>query len=181
MTSGQDLAPSKVGSAESPTPAPTPTPLPTGALGLIPNPSPSPSGLENVPPPELPDLSQLDQAFKQSKAGKETEDYRAHIEWRQLKTRIMYDPAVMSAQAAARTAKTDLEKRNRLRVYYQIAFQRMIALASSPDMVAYLTAARDAHLNQLDQPRVRPSPAPSKTPGPATSPTPSPNEETDGD
>jgi hypothetical protein len=176
---GQDLLPSKVVPPPESTvsPAPTPTPLPTGALKLIPAPLPPPSGTGNVPPaPELPDLSQLDQAFKQSKAGKQTEDYRTHIEWRQLKTRTMYDPAVLAAKAAAEAATTDLEKRKRLHIYYEVFFQRMIALAPNPDMVTYLKAAQDTHTDRLAQPRVRPTPESSKKPETESTPSPTPND-----
>jgi hypothetical protein len=118
-----------------------------------------PSDINALAPaaPELPDLSQLDQIIQQSKLGKEVEDYRAHVEWRQLKTRAIYDPAVVAAKKAAEASSTDLEKRNRLRAYYEIYYARMRALASSPEMIAYLETMKNAHLRMLAQPRVRPA------------------------
>ena len=147
----------------------TPTPIPESVLKLIPPPAaPTPS-----PPTNLPDLSQLDQIFKQSAPGKEAIEYRAHVEWRQLKNRTVADPAVVAAKASAEAATTDLEKRNRLRHYYEIFYARMGALASTPEMVAYLDAAKKTHLDLLAQPRVRPTPGSSATSG--SSPTPQPN------
>ncbi len=114
----------------------------------------------------MPDLSQLDQIFKQTAPGKEAAEYRAHVEWRELKNRTVNDPAVVAAKAAARAASTDLEKRNRLRVYYKIFYARMRARASNPQIVAYLDSMKDAHLSLLDQPRVRPTPEEAKKPEP---------------
>jgi hypothetical protein len=131
------------------TPAATPSPLPTNGLDLIPPPLP--------PPQNVPDISQLNQIFQQMQPDPAVTAYRSHVEWRQLKTRTEYDPAVLAAKASAEAAPTDLEKRNRLRGYYTIWFARMTALASSPAMVEYLKTQRDGHLALLDQPRVRPT------------------------
>src|SRR2546428_863853 len=86
----------------------------------------------SVPPngPELPEISQLDQTFSKPKSlGKEADELRVHVEWRQLKNRTVNDPAVQAAKAFAQAARTDLEKRNRLRDYYNIYYERMSALA----------------------------------------------------
>ena len=124
----------------------------------------------------MPDLSKLEQIFKQTTPGKEVELYRAHVEWRQLKNRTVNDPAVVAAKAAAEAATTDLEKRNRLRIYYETFYARMRALASTPQMVAYLDSMKTAHLRLLDQPRVRPTPdsgkKPESTPAQSALPTP---------
>ena len=105
----------------------------------------------------MPDLSKLDEIFKTTTPGKEVELYRTHVEWRRLKNLTVNDPAVVSAKAAAEAATTDLEKRNRLRVYYETFYGHMRALASTPEMVAYLDSMKNAHLNLLEQPRVRPN------------------------
>ena len=114
----------------------------------------------------MPDLSQLEQIFKQTTPGKEVELYRAHVAWRELKNRTVNDPAVVTAKAAAQTATTDLEKRNRLRHYYEVFYARMRTLASTPDMVTYLDAMKKNHLDLLDQPRVRPTPDSGNKPEP---------------
>ncbi len=138
-----------------------PTPIPDNVLALI----PSPSGTPATAPagPTMPDLSQLNQIFQQSAPGKEVIEHRSHVEWRSLKNRTVADPAVVAAKAAALAATTDLEKRNRLRVYYQTFYARMRALASTPEMAVYLNAQKEAHLTLLDQPRVRPTPTPEPT------------------
>jgi hypothetical protein len=136
---------------------------------LEPTPSPEPPN-----GPELPEISQLDQAFSKPRSlGKEADEARVHIEWRQLKNRTVNDPAVQTAKAFAQAARTDLEKRKRLRNYYDIYYQRMFALATTPEIKLALQALKASHQGLLDQPRVRPSPTPeSFTPTPTPSGTP---------
>ena len=122
--------------------------------------------------PNVPELSQLDEAFKQKSLGKEADQHRVHIEWRQLKNRVVNDPSVRAAKAAALAARTDLEKRNRLRNYYNVYYDRMSALASSAEMKLALEALKTTYFTSIDQPRVRPSPPPA-----GSSPTPTPTPE----
>jgi hypothetical protein len=119
--------------------------------------------------PDLPELSQLDEAFKKRSLSKEVDDRRLHIEWRQLKNQVVNDPEVRAAKATAQAARTDLEKRNRLRDYYNVYYERMSALASSVEIKLALQGLKTSHLARLDQPRVRPStdsalPTPKPTP-----------------
>jgi hypothetical protein len=149
--------------------APPTVDLYEGQEQLEPTPSP-------VPPngPELPEISKLDQAFSKPRSlGKAADEARMHVEWRQLRNRTVNDPKVQAAKAYAQAARTDLEKRNRLRNYYDIYYQRMSALATTPEIKLALQALKTSHEDQLDQPRVRPSPTPEgATPTPATSATP---------
>ncbi len=133
-------------------------------------PSPPPNG------PELPELSQLDETFKKPKSlGKEADELRLHTEWRQLKNRTVNDPAVQAAKAIAQAARTDLEKRNRLRDYYNVYYERMSTLATSAEIKLALQALKTSHQGLLSQPRVRPTPDTS-TPTPTTSGTPAPKQ-----
>jgi hypothetical protein len=118
---------------------------------LTATPFPEPHG------PELPELSQLDEAFKRRPLSKEVDARRVHIEWRQLKNRVVNDPEVRAAKATAQAARTDLEKRNRLRDYYDVYYERMSALASSVEMKLALQRWKISHQARLNQPRVRPS------------------------
>jgi uncharacterized surface protein with fasciclin (FAS1) repeats len=139
---GQDAAPPSVDlyeGAKQPNITPTPIPEPNG--------------------PNLPELPQLDEAFKPKSLGKEADERRVHIQWRQLKNQVANDPQVRAAKAFAQTARTDLERRNRLRNYYDIYYTRMSALASSPELKVALEALKSAHVGLLAQPRVRPSPS----------------------
>ena len=132
-------------------------------------PTPSP-----VPPngPELPEISQLDQTFKQPRSlGPQADELRVHKEWRQLKNRTVNDPDVQAAKAYAQAARTDLEKRNRLRSYYNMYYQRMSALATTPEIKLWLQAFKTSHQGLLAQPNVRPTPDTS-TPSPTPSSTP---------
>ncbi|HEU5239111.1 MAG TPA: hypothetical protein VFU37_18420 [Pyrinomonadaceae bacterium] len=129
-----------------------------------------------VPPngPELPEISQLDQNFSKPRSlGKEADEARVHVEWRQLRNRTVNDPAVQAAKAFAQAARTDLEKRNRLRNYYNVYYERMSAFATTPEIKLALQALKTSHQGLLDQPRVRPSPTPEgATPTPTPSGTP---------
>jgi hypothetical protein len=126
--------------------------------------------------PELPEISQLDQTFSKPKSlGKDADALRVHIEWRQLKNRTVNDPAVQMAKAYAQAARTDLEKRERLRAYYEVYYQRMSALATTPEIKLALQQLKVVHESLLAQPRVRPSPTPegaSPTPTPTGTPVP---------
>ena len=132
------------------------------------SPSPPPNG------PELPEISQLDETFKQPKSlGPEADELKVHAEWRQLKNRTVNDPAVQAAKAYAQAARTDLEKRNRLREYYNIYYQRMSALATTAELKVALQGFKTSHQTMLAQPRVRPTPIPegaTPTPTPAGKP-----------
>ena len=126
--------------------------------------------------PELPEISQLDKTFSKPKSlGKDADALRTQVEWRQLKNRIVNDPAVQTAKAYAQAARTDLEKRKRLRAYYDIYYERMAALATTPEIKVTLQVLKATHQYVLAQPRVRPSPTPegaTPTPMPSGTPTP---------
>ncbi len=149
--------------------APPTVDLYEGQEQLEPTPSP-------IPPngPDLPEISELDQNFSKPRSlGKAADEARMHVEWRQLRNRTVNDPAVQAAKAYAQAARTDLEKRNRLRNYYDIYYQRMSALATTPELQLALQGLKTSHQGLLDQPRVRPSPTPEgASPTPATSATP---------
>jgi hypothetical protein len=161
MLHGQDAAPPSVDLYEGQEQfEPTPSPLP-------------PNG------PELPEISQLDQTFSKPRSlGKEADTARVHIEWRQLKNRTVNDPQVQAAKAYAQAARTDLEKRNRLRNYYNIYYERMTALATTPEIKLALEGLKSSHQGMLAQPRVRPTPDTS-TPTPTPSGTPAPKKPAD--
>jgi hypothetical protein len=131
-----------------------------------PSPTPPPNG------PELPDLKQLDDNFKKPKSlGKAADELQVHALWRQLKNRTVNDPEVQAAQKYAQAARTDLEKRKRLKSYYDIYYQRMSALATTPELKLALQAQKDGHQGMLAQPRVRPSPTPEPSGTPSPTPT----------
>jgi len=121
----------------------------------------SPSGS-----PELPELSELDNAFKKTSLGKAADDLRMRIKLRDLENRAVNDPAVISAKAAAKQASTDLEKRQRLREYYNLRYGRMAAEADSSEVKQAIEKSKAEHIALLSQPRVRPgsgeSPPPEK-------------------
>src|SRR5215472_17010762 len=129
------------------------------------SPTPPPNG------PELPELKQLDDSFKPKSLGKDADALRVHVLWRELKNRTVNDPEVQAAKKYAQAARTDLEKRSRLRNYYDIYYQRMSALATTPELKLALQALKTDHENILAQPRVRPSPTPEPSGTPSPTPT----------
>jgi hypothetical protein len=122
-----------------------------------------------TPEPTVPERAQIDEIFKQTSLGKEADERRLHLEWRVLANRVANDRDIIAAKKSAEQARTDLEKRQRLRDYYDLYYGRMRALASSSQMKAALDQLRLAHLSQTTQRRVRPDegaslPTPSPTP-----------------
>ena len=129
------------------------------------SPTPPPNG------PELPELKQLDESFKPKSLGKDADALQMQVLWRELKNRTVNDTEVQAAKKYAQAARTDLEKRNRLRNYYEVYYQRMSALATTPELKLALQAQKDTHENLLAQPRVRPSPTPEFSGTPSATPT----------
>jgi hypothetical protein len=161
MLHGQDAAPPSVDLYEQQDQLePTPSPVP-------------PNG------PELPEISQLDQNFSKPRSlGPQADELRVHKEWRQLKNRTVNDPQVQAAKAYAQSARTDLEKRNRLLNYYNVYYERMSALATTPELKLALQSLKTTHQAMLAQPNVRPTPD-TATPSPTPSGTPAPKKPAD--
>jgi hypothetical protein len=135
---------------------------PTGT----PFPATTPGNSVATPGANVPELSQIDEVFKQTSLGKEADDRRLHVEWRKLSNQAANDPSVMAAKKTAEAARTDLENRERLRVYYTRYYDQMRTLASTPEVKAAIDSLKTGHLSSLNQPRVRPLPSPSPKPVP---------------
>jgi hypothetical protein len=121
------------------------------------------------PQPKVPERAQIDEIFKQTSLGKEADERRLHIEWRELQNQVANDRDIVAAKQAADTAHNDLEKRDRLRDYYNLYYGRMRVMARSAEMKAALDQLKTAHISQLTQARVRHEtdsqlPTPSATP-----------------
>ena len=117
--------------------------------------------------PTIPELSQLDEIFNKTSLGKTADEFRQRVELRRLQNTVANEPAVIAAKTAAKSARTDLAKRERLRDYYNIYYGRMAVRASSAEMKAVLDKSKAEHLALLNQPRVRPEPGVSATIPPA--------------
>src|SRR5256885_4208258 len=133
--------------------------------------SPPPRATSAAPTAKVPERAQIDEIFKQTSLGKEADERRLHIEWRSLQNRIVNDPDIVAAKRATETARTDLEKRQRLRDYYDLYYGRLRVLARSAEMKTALDQLKIAHVSQITQARVRhetdsalptPSPTPKK-------------------
>jgi hypothetical protein len=147
----QDAAPPNVDLKSLP--EPTPLDLPASA--------PLPSAA-----PDLPDLSRLDEAFKQSSIGKAADESRQRLEIRKLQNRVSMEESVITARRAADQTTTDLEKRERLRDYYELYYGKMRKLAPDEETRKALDDLKATHVKLLEQPRVRPIPGASLPPVP---------------
>ena len=166
----------RLGTAQEPplpsptgTPAPTPPTRPELNIPDIPmtvEPSPLGPNTSATPKKNVPSITELDAAFQHSSLGQAVEEQRLHLEWRKLKNRTSDDPEIVAAKKAAGAARTELEKRNLLRSYYRILYERMQALADTPELKAYLRQKKDEIIAGFAQPHVRPDP----TPRPSASP-----------
>lgn len=170
-----------VSAQEPPLPSQRETPSPGSEPGipeisvpsLLPNASASPGKTAVHPRGAIaPELSQLDQVFKETPLTQAAQEYRLHIAWRELQNRTAHDPEVVAAKEATKTVRTDLEKRAKVRAYYNIFYAHMLALAETQELKNYLNAKKAAVIAGWAQPRVRPEPTASlsPTPTPSTSP-----------
>jgi len=155
--------------AATETPAPSPSLRPQLDIPDIPmtvEPSPLVPNTSPAPKKTVPSLPELDAAFQHSSLGQAVEEQRLHLEWRKLKNRASADPEVIAAKKAIPGARTDVEKRNRMRSYYKLLYARMQAFAETPEIKAYLEQKKKETLNSLTQPNVRPEPSarPTATP-----------------
>ena len=109
-------------------------------------------------PENVPELSQLDEMFKQTPMGKAADAQRLRVEWRQLKNKVVNDPDLIAIKRSAEAARTDLEKREKLRAYYKLYFARVRQFPMSPEMKQHVDAMQASQLGLTAQSRVRPSP-----------------------
>src|SRR5436190_22605524 len=134
------------------TPAPSPSARPQLDIPDIPmtvEPSPLVPNTSPAPKKNVPSLSELDAAFQHSSLGAAVEEQRLHLEWRKLKNRASQDAAVMAAKKAINEARTDPEKRDLARAYYKIFYGRMLALAETPEVKAYVEQKKKDAINGL--------------------------------
>jgi hypothetical protein len=130
------------------------------------SPSPSAAIATPTPIPDVPELSKLDEAFKRTSIGQAADESRHRVEIRKLQNRVSPEESVVAARKAADAAKTDLEKRNLLREYYDLYYGKMRRLASDEETRKALDEQKAAHVKLLDQPHVRPVPGASPPPPP---------------
>lgn len=152
--------------ASSATPIPPPLLIPPDVL-----PMPDPSAVPGVPSLPVPTIQQLDEELKPKQLSPAADEYRRKIEWRKLRNQVQNDAIVKAALADTERARNDLEKRKLLARYFNILFDKMIAIGPA-DMKAYLNDRRREQLGALPQPRVRPTPTPAPTPKPKGTPKP---------
>ena len=114
---------------------------------------PAPDTLPKIP--AAPELELLNSYFKSTSLGKAADEHRLHLQMVALEARIRNNADLHALKASALRAPTDLERRHRLKDYYGRYYGKLQALASTPELKAYLKAQEAAHELTLLQPRVR--------------------------
>jgi hypothetical protein len=152
-TSAQAVNAKEAASVALPSPSPT---VPIEPPSLIPPnilPGPGAGSLPQIPGGL--DLQRLNDLFKQTSLGKASDEARLHLQMVQLEARIRNDDDLHVARATADEMGTDLEKRHRLKAYYNLYYNKLRALTTAPDLKAYLDLQEAAHVGVLLQPKVR--------------------------
>jgi hypothetical protein len=150
-SSAQGANAQTVASTASPSPSATVAIEPPSLIP--PNILPGADSLPKIPAAQ--ELEQLNAFFKTISLGKLADEYRLHLQMVALETRIRNDEDLHALKASALKAPTDLERRHLLKSYYELYFKKLRALATTPDLKAYLDAHEAARKMSLLQPRVR--------------------------
>ncbi len=140
-------------SAANASPSPTVSIEPPSLIP--PNILPGPGAHELPKAPIAPDLQLLNAVFKNSSLGKAADAQRLLVATARLQERIQNDPELLAEEARANRSATDLEKRLKLKTYYHHYYNKLRAMADTPELKAYLDAQEIAHQTILSQPRVR--------------------------
>ena len=138
-------------STASPSPSPSVSIEPPSLIP--PNILPAPDSLPKIP--ASPELQQLTEFFKKTSLGKVADEHRLHLQMAALETQIRNDKDLYALKATALKASTDLERRHWLKSYYELYFKKLRALATTPDLKAYLDAHEATSKLSLLQPKVR--------------------------
>lgn len=128
-----------------------PLPEPSGKpdAGLV------PSDVPKKAPPRQSSASQPQKGHTVLSPPMTPADLEARIKFREASSRVLNEPAIQALWDESRRAKDDANKRDALRRYYKLFFQRIIAVDKS---IAQLAAdRRNIALRRLDQSRVSPS------------------------
>lgn len=147
-----DSAPKE--SAPQPAPAAAPA-AQKEPLGLIPEtlePAPKPKGSLLVEPMETV-TDAVEQKIDKTTAAQD--ELNARIKMRELKTKVDRDPKVVAELERANTAPTDYEKREAMRSYYTMLYDKIAKL--DPSLKKRADEARVRMTHRLDQTRIAPT------------------------
>jgi hypothetical protein len=161
--------------ANAPAPAPAPVadtnaPAPDSGMGS-PGQNPPPSDPNSlIPPPAEPEQPSPINASGNEEKQRQEQKTRYYT----AKTQADKEEALASLQAKAEKARSDEEKRQALRAYYDLLAKRMKKI--DPSISGWVDTMHAAYLRRLEQVRVEPTvplnPAPSADGSESPSPTP---------
>jgi hypothetical protein len=117
----------------------------------------APSPLPLIPEPPPAEKSKPGAAKKPKKSATEaaSDELQKRIRFREVRTRAFNDPAVRAEWDRAQVARTDYEKRETLKSYYKLLFNRMRRIDGSLKNQVALTEER--MLRRLRQTRIDPT------------------------
>lgn len=125
-------------------------------LGLIPDtlvPVPKPKGTALTEPSGLEEGTMKEQKIDKTTAA--SDELNQRIKMRDLKTKVDRDPKVAGELERANVAKTDYEKREALRSYYTMLYDKIAKL--DPSLQKRANDAKSRMTHRLDQTRVAPT------------------------
>ncbi len=137
---------------KEPTTQPAPAAAPKDDIGLI------PETLEPVAKPKGKALTESESAPTEQKIDKTTaaqDEMNARVKMRELKTRFERDPKVQGELDRANSAKTDYEKREAMRSYYTLLYDKIGKADSSLKKRA--DEAKFRFTRRMDQTQVAPT------------------------
>jgi hypothetical protein len=125
-----------------------PTPAVEPEVTLIP---------EQVPPPSKPATPATPDAPKEKKSATEqsSEELQERIHFREARIKALRDPKVQAEWDRAGKSRTDLEKREALKSFYTLLYDRIVAI--DPTVKKTSDLRRDSSLRRLQQTRIDPT------------------------
>lgn len=133
--------------------------MPADDAALLPDsfePAPKPEGRGLVEPGFPADIADPIPTGPRIEKSTNTEDeMKARIRLRELKTKVSREPKVVAALERANTARTDQEKRDALKDYYELFYTRIEKLDGS--LKKRVAEMRRQSINRLKQTRVDPT------------------------
>jgi hypothetical protein len=128
-------------------PAPAPAPAANESLGLI------PETFEPVKKPKGAALKEPGQKVDRTTAAEN--ELGSRVRLRELTNRVRQEPKVVAEWDRAHTAKTDYEKREALKSYYKLLYDRIVIL--DPTLQKRVFEVRSKSLHRLAETRVDPT------------------------
>jgi len=153
----QDAATQKAG--RLPVPAAAPASVPAAAPSQV-TPAPAPAAAEptetSLIPEQVPQNAKPEaKPDKKSKTAQNEEDLLQRIHFREARTKALRDPKIQAEWDRSIKAKTEFERRDALKSYYKLLYERILKIDATVKSVVDLR--QSASLRRLEQTRIDPT------------------------